>query len=94
MTVPAHPAFGLPNMTKVEDMPDKAFNVLLDALQAQSGDFLRRLSRTLSEMTDLLLRRNFASQYKFEDFEGVEDCEPGKNPTTYHLRLDTDISSI
>ena len=42
--VPAHPAFGLANMTKVEDMPDKAFNVLLDALEAQSGDFLLKLS--------------------------------------------------
>jgi hypothetical protein len=75
--VPAHPAFGLANMTKVEDMPNKAFNVLLDALEAQSGDFLRRLSRALSEMSDLLLRRNFAARYKFEDVKGVEDCEPG-----------------
>ena len=75
--VPAHPAFGLSNMTDTEDMPNKAFDVLIDALEAHSGDFLRRLSQALSGMPDLLLRRNLTSRYKFEDVEGVEDCEPG-----------------
>ena len=37
----AHPAFGLPNMTKVEEVHNQAFNVFLDALEVQSGGFLR-----------------------------------------------------
>ena len=41
------------------------------------GDFLRRLSQALSDITDLFLRRNIAARYKFEDRESVEDCEPG-----------------
>ena len=28
-------------------------------------------------MPDLLLRRDLTSRYRFEDIEGVEDCEPG-----------------
>ena len=48
-------------------MPDKAFYVLLDALEAQRVDCLRRLNRELSDMSELLLRRNFTARYKFED---------------------------
>ena len=78
-------------MTNIEDMPNKAFDVLIDTLEAHSGDFLRRLSQALLGMPDLLLRRNLTSRYKFEDIKGVEDYKPGSELIIDSYTIDRSI---
>ena len=96
--MPVHPTFSLSNITNIEDMPNRAFDVLLDALEAYSGDFLRRLSQALLGMPDLLLRRDLTSRYRFEDIEGVEDYEPGSesiiDSCTTDRQVDLSTASI
>ena len=68
--VPIHPSFSLPSTTTIEDMPDKAFDVLIDALKRHGDDFLHRLNRALSEMRGL--GGDLTSRYRFENAEDIE----------------------
>ena len=89
--VPIHSSFGLPSIAKIEDMPDKAFDVLIDALERHRGDFLHRLSRALSGMRDLLLGGDLTPRYKFESAEGIESYEPGSDSIIDSCAIDTVI---
>lgn len=51
--VPVHPSFGLSSISRIEDMPDKAFDLLIDMLERRRGEFLCRLCRALSRMRDV-----------------------------------------
>ena len=53
-------------------MPNKAFHLLIDALERDRGDFLHGVSRALSRIRDLLLRRDFTLQYKFESAKDLK----------------------
>ena len=86
--IPIHPSFSLPSATTIEDMPDKAFDVFIDALERHGDDFLHCLNRALSEMRDLLLGGDLTSRYKFESAEGKEGCEPGSRSTIESCAMD------
>jgi hypothetical protein len=73
--VPVHSGFGLSSITRIEDMPDEEFSVLINALERHREYFLHRLSRALSGMRDLFLSRDLTSRYTFEIVEGTEDYE-------------------
>ena len=74
--VPAHPDFGLQNVTVIEDMSAEKFQVLINVMEKYRGGFLHHASQALAGIADLILRKNLDHRYKFEICCDIEDCEP------------------